>query len=169
MTLLDAPARDPSIEIVAHNSAFDRTLIRHCWGIDVPVERWRDTMVRALAHGLPGALGKIGAILGLPDDEQKDKRGKELIQLVLQAAPEEPELRRATRDTHPAEWAEFLEYSRQDIVAMRAIHRRCPSGTTAAPSWRCGTSTSASTTAASPSTSTWRAPRSRRPTARRPG
>jgi DNA polymerase len=46
---------------------------------------------------------------------------------LLQATPEEPDLRRATRDTHPKEWAEFLEYSRQDIVSMREIHRRCPS------------------------------------------
>ncbi len=34
---------------------------------------------------------------------------------------------RKTRETHPNEWAEFLEYSRQDIVAMRAIDRRLPS------------------------------------------
>ena len=39
---------DPNIIIVAHNSMFDRTVLRHCWGVDVPVERWRDTMVKAL-------------------------------------------------------------------------------------------------------------------------
>ena len=117
---------DPRIEIVAHNSAFDRTLLRHCWGIDVPIERWRDTMVRALAHGLPGALGKIGPILGLPEDQQKDKRGKELINLFCKPRPKNQTLRRATRETHPEQWAEFLEYSRQDIVSMRAIHRLLP-------------------------------------------
>jgi DNA polymerase len=117
---------DPTIEIVAHNSAFDRALIRNCWGIDIPIERWRDTMARAMAHGLPGALGKIGAIVGLPDDQQKDKRGKALIQLFCKPRPKNMELRRATRGTHPAEWAEFLEYSRQDIVSMRAIHAKLP-------------------------------------------
>lgn len=117
---------DPTIEIVAHNSAFDRTLLRHCWGIDVPVERWRDTMVKALAHGLPGGLDKVGQVLGLEDDQAKDKRGKELIQLFCKPRPKGHTLRRATRETHPVEWAEFLEYSRQDIIAMRAVDRRLP-------------------------------------------
>lgn len=118
--------KDAAVTIVAHNSAFDRTLVRHCWGIDVPIERWRDTMVRALAHGLPGALGKIGPILGLDEDEQKDKRGGELIRLFCKPRPKGNKIRRATRETHPAEWAEFLDYSRQDIISMRAIHRALP-------------------------------------------
>jgi DNA polymerase len=113
-------------QVVAHNSAFDRTLVRHCWNLDVPIERWRDTMVRALTHGLPGALGKIGPILGLDEDEQKDKRGGQLIQLFCKPRPKNMTVRRATRWTHPAEWAEFLEYSRQDIISMRAIDRALP-------------------------------------------
>lgn len=117
---------DPDVTIVAHNSAFDRTLLRHCWGLDIPVERWRDSMVKALTHGLPGALGKIGPILGLPDDELKDKRGKELIQLFCKPRPKGHTLRRATRETHPEQWAEFLDYSRQDVPAMRAIDRALP-------------------------------------------
>lgn len=123
---LDRILRDPGTIIVAHNSHFDRTVIRNVWGIDIPVERWRDTMVQALAHGLPGSLDKIGQILGLPADQAKDKRGRELIQLFCKPRPKGHTLRRATRETHPNEWAEFLEYSRQDIVAMRAIHRRLP-------------------------------------------
>jgi DNA polymerase len=117
---------DPTVTVVAHNSAFDRTLLRHVWGIDVPIERWLDTMVQAMAHGLPGSLDKLGSILGVDSDEAKDKRGRELIQLFCKPRPKGHKLRRATRYTHPNEWAEFLEYSRQDIVAMRAIHRRLP-------------------------------------------
>jgi DNA polymerase len=113
--------------IVAHNSMFDRTLLRHCWGIDVPVERWQDTMIKAMTHGLPGSLDKIGQIVGLEADQAKDKRGRELIQLFCKPRPKNSTLRRATRETHPKEWAEFLEYSRQDIVAMRAIDSRLPS------------------------------------------
>jgi DNA polymerase len=123
---LVAMLRDPAVTVVAHNSAFDRTLLRHVWGVDVPVERWRDTMVKALLHSLPGALGKIGPILGLDDDEVKDKRGAQLIQLFCKPRPKGHALRRATRETHPAEWAEFLDYSRQDIVSMRAIDRALP-------------------------------------------
>jgi DNA polymerase len=117
---------DPTVTVVAHNSAFDRTLLRHCWGIDVPVERWQDTMVKAMAHGLPGSLDKIGQIVGLDADQAKDKRGRELIRLFCKPRPKGHALRRATRATHPKEWAEFLEYSRQDIVAMRAIDQRLP-------------------------------------------
>jgi DNA polymerase len=123
---LHALFTDPAVVIVAHNSAFDRAVIRHVWGIDIPVERWHDTMVQAMAHGLPGSLEKVGMILGAPLDEQKDKRGKQLIRLFCKPLPKNNKLRRATRETHPAEWAEFLEYSRQDIVAMRAIHKKLP-------------------------------------------
>lgn len=118
---------DPAVTIVAHNSMFDRTLLRHCWGVDLPVERWRDTMIKAMAHGLPGSLDKIGQIVGLEADLAKDKRGRELIMLFCKPRPKNSILRRATRETHPKEWAEFLEYSRQDIVAMRAIDQRLPS------------------------------------------
>lgn len=118
---------DPTVTVVAHNSVFDRTLIRRVWGIDVPIERWRDTMVKGLAHSLPGALGKIGAILGLDEDKQKDKRGTQLIHLFCKPQPAGRKVPRATRATHPAEWAEFLEYSRQDIISMRAIDRAMPS------------------------------------------
>lgn len=124
---LRAHLEDPDVIVVAHNSHFDRTMLRRIWGIDVPVGRWRDTMVKALAHGLPGGLDKIGQIVGLDDDKAKDKRGKELIQLLCRPRPKGHTLRRATRDTHPKEWREFLEYSRQDIVAMRAIDQRLPS------------------------------------------
>lgn len=33
---------------------------------------------------------------------------------------------RATRDTHPVEWAKFLSYAGQDIIAMRELHKRIP-------------------------------------------
>lgn len=123
---LHVALRDPSVTIVAHNSAFDRAILRHCWGIDTPPERWRDTMIQAMAHGLPGSLDKLSGILGLEQDEAKDKRGRDLIQLFCKPRPKNHKLRRATRDTHPKEWAEFLEYSRMDIVAMRAVHRKLP-------------------------------------------
>jgi len=124
---LHALLRDPTVTVIAHNSMFDRTLLRHCWGIDVPVERWQDTMIQAMAHGLPGGLDKIGQIVGLDADQAKDKRGRELIQLFCKPRPKGSTLRRATRETHPDQWSEFLEYSRQDIVAMRAIGQRLPS------------------------------------------
>lgn len=115
---------DPGITVIAHNSVFDRTLLRHCWGIDVPIERWQDTMIQAMAHGLPGSLDKLSAILGLGQDEAKDKRGRQLIQRFCK--PQSRSGERCTRATHPQEWYEFLEYSRMDIIAMRSVSNKLP-------------------------------------------
>lgn len=124
MDYLSNYLRDPTVTVVAHNSVFDRTVLRHVWGIDVPIERWQDTMVKAMSHGLPGGLDKLSIILGLGQDEAKDKRGRQLIQLFCK--PQARTGKRATRETHPEQWAEFLEYSRMDIVAMRGVDRRLP-------------------------------------------
>jgi DNA polymerase bacteriophage-type len=113
--------------LVFHNSAFDMAVMRAVWGLDLPPEKFLDTMVKGLSHGLPGSLDKIGQIVGLQADQAKDKRGRELIQLFAKPRPKNSKLRRATRETHPDQWQEFLEYSRQDIVAMRAIDQRLPS------------------------------------------
>lgn len=116
----------PDTLLVFHNAAFDMAVMRAVWGVDVPAEKFLDTMVKGLSHGLPGSLDKIGQIVGLAADQAKDKRGRELIQLFAKPRPKGHTLRRATRLTHPAEWQEFLSYSRQDVVAMRAIDRALP-------------------------------------------
>jgi len=144
---IDAALADDDIEVWAHNSRFDRTLERK-HGLDIPLHRWRDTMVQALAHGLPGKLETLCEALKLDSDKAKDKAGKALIQLFCKpqafkfrkkAAGEKPaayraakELAalewtgRATRETHPTEWRQFLIYAGQDIVAMRAASKLMP-------------------------------------------
>ena len=116
---------DTADTVVIHNSAFDRTVLRHC-GVHVPVEKIEDTMVRALAHGLPGSLGQLCDVLGVPQDKAKDKAGKKLIHLFTKPRPKNVKLRRATRETHPEEWAAFVEYARLDVDAMRAVYRLLP-------------------------------------------
>lgn len=141
--------RDPEVEVWAHNSHFDRTLERHA-GYKVPITRWRDTMVQAMAHGLPGKLETLCEILQVPTDKAKDKAGKALIQLFCKPRPFSHRLApgmfaggrkemllevarrrenwdgRATSDSHPAEWERFKEYAALDIAAMREVHRRLP-------------------------------------------
>ena len=46
--LIDA-LNDPDVLVWAHNSGFDRVVMNHN-GFHVPIHRWRDTMVQALAH-----------------------------------------------------------------------------------------------------------------------
>ncbi len=117
----------PDVLTVWHNSCFDRTVIAH-WqpGLCPPVERTHDTMAQALAHGLPGALGTLGDTLGVKEDEKKHKRGRELISLLCKPRPQTAKIRRATRETHPAEWAEFIEYAKADVASMRAVYHKLP-------------------------------------------
>lgn len=116
---------DKADRVVIHNSAFDRTVLRHC-GVDLPVEKIDDTMVTALAHSLPGSLGQLCDVLGVPQDKSKDKAGRRYIQLFTKPCPKNWKIRRATRETHPDEWQGFVEYARLDVDAMRHIHGRLP-------------------------------------------
>lgn len=120
--------KNPDVLIYAHNSHFDRTVLNHAMpGVAAGgVERWRDTMVRALAHGLPGSLGDLCDILSVSQDKAKDKAGKQLIQLFCKPRPKNSAIRRATAKTHPVEWQRFVEYAGLDIDAMREIDKKLP-------------------------------------------
>lgn len=113
-------------KIVMHNSGFDRTVIRHAKGIAIPADRIEDTMVRAVAHGLPGGLGHLSAIFKL-GEESKHEGGKDLIRLFCMPAPKNNKLRRRTKLTHPEEWERFISYAGGDITSMRALRRKLPS------------------------------------------
>ncbi|EAW4590389.1 DNA polymerase [Salmonella enterica] len=118
---------DPDTILFFHNSHFDRTVLHHAMPeLAPPVERWRDTMVQALAHSLPGALGALCEVLGVPQDKAKDKEGKALIQLFCKPRPKNSKLRRATSKTHPEEWRRFVAYAGLDIEAMREVYKRLP-------------------------------------------
>ncbi len=115
--------------ITAHKSDFDRTVLRHCmpylFGDDITV--WRDTMAQSLAHSLPAGLANLCDALGVTGDEAKDKEARKVMMLFCKPRPKNQKLYRATRETHPQEWAAFIEYARRDVEAMRACARRMPS------------------------------------------
>ena len=112
----------------AHNALFDRLVTNHHLPqYAIPLEKWRCTMVKALAHSLPGSLDKLCEILKVPQDKAKLKVGKELVKLFCKPRPKNSKIRRATKETHPAEWAQFLEYAKMDIDAMREVDSRLPS------------------------------------------
>lgn len=116
---------DTADRVIIHNSAFDRTVLRH-QGVNIPVEKVVDTMVLALQHSLPASLGQLGDVLGVPQDLAKDKDGKKLIHLFSKPCPKNWRLRRATQETHPDEWQRFIEYARLDVDAMRSVFGRLP-------------------------------------------
>jgi DNA polymerase len=121
-----AEAMDAADEIVFQNGGmFDRSVMnKH--GLDVPLTKWRDTYVQALAHSLPGGLEKLCAVLNVDLDKRKLTTGKQLINLFCKPRPKNSKIRRATRATHPTEWQQFIEYASYDIESMRAVHRKLP-------------------------------------------
>lgn len=115
------------IKIVWHNgSMFDRLIMKHCWGFDIPVSNTIDTMIWAFRHALPGSLDALCEVLGVSADNAKDKRGKALIQRFSKPTPKNYKIRRYTAETHPDEWALFIKYAVSDITAMREVFHKLP-------------------------------------------
>ena len=115
------------IKMVWHNgSMFDRLIMKHCWGFDIPVINTIDTMIWAFRHALPGSLDALCEVLGVSADNAKDKRGKALIQRFSKPTPKNYKIRRYTSETHPDEWALFIKYAVSDITAMREVFHKLP-------------------------------------------
>lgn len=115
------------IKMVWHNgSMFDRLIMKHCWGFDIPVSNTIDTMIWAFRHALPGSLDALCEVLGVSADNAKDKRGKALIQRFSKPTPKNYKIRRYTAETHPGEWALFIKYAVSDITAMREVFHKLP-------------------------------------------
>lgn len=90
---------------------------------ELKLEQLVDTMAQAAACNLPQALGKCAEVLGLPQDKQKDKRGKYLIQRLCK--PHKP------TKTRPGIWvedpelfAEMCDYCDQDVVVEETIAKK---------------------------------------------
>lgn len=122
-------ALEEAEEVWAHNAQFDKAIHNgpaQLWLPRVELERWRCSMALALSHALPGSLDSLCQVLHVPSDQAKLKIGKKLIALFCKPQPANRKVRRATRFTHPAEWAKFKEYAAGDISAMRAVVARIP-------------------------------------------
>lgn len=116
---------------VAHNAQFERVLLKATCGITIPTNLIQCTMVKALAHSLPGSLDKLCEIFRLGNDVAKDKKGKELINTFCKP-------RKVTRKkissfvrTYPKDepklWGLFIDYNRKDVLAERELDRLIPS------------------------------------------
>ena len=118
---------DPEQLATAHNSMFDRNVLRYSnLKLDIAIPRWRDTMVQAFTLALPGSLDKLCQIFKVNDDLAKMKDGKRLINLFCKPRPKNMKLRRATRLTHPEEWTGFIRYAINDTAAMREVAKKMP-------------------------------------------
>lgn len=146
---LKAALDDPDQEIIGHNfGMFDSVVLKHALGVVIQPSRIIDTMAIAFSHGLPGGLDALCTILGVGADQAKQKTGHALILFFCKPAafkhsigkdfgtPAERRAEierlkaewsgRATRESHPAKWAEFIEYAKFDISATRAVWSKLP-------------------------------------------
>lgn len=116
--------------VEAHNSKFEHDIWnRHCvprlgWP-RLPIHQLRCSMAKARAYGLPGGLDAVAGIVG---SVPKDKRGKQLIQLLSipkKPTKADPTARRFVKD-HPGLYYEMYEYNRKDISAEKGISSELP-------------------------------------------
>lgn len=114
---------DPHELIVAHNSNFDRTVLRRYLPQVGDPARWRDTMICAYSLSLPGSLADLCELCRLPVDKAKDADGKRLIRLFCRPQLDGSVLSGADR---PDDWARFVNYCRLDAEAMRSVYYKLP-------------------------------------------
>lgn len=118
---------NPKCTKTAYNANFERTCLAAFFKKPMPPEQWRCTAVHAATLGLPATLGAVGEALGLPEDKQKDKIGKSLIQYFCKPCKPTKANGGRTRNLPehaPEKWAQFVEYNRQDVVTETAIREK---------------------------------------------
>jgi DNA polymerase len=128
--------KDPSVKIWCHNAQFEMAicaaLFKRTFGLPCPdVSRFRCTANLARRAGLPHHLGKLAETLGL--EQQKDKRGAQLIKLFSVMQPARRSSKKNPKglppywvmpNDRPAEFAEFRRYCAQDVRTEQAVYRK---------------------------------------------
>lgn len=109
---------DPTVRKIAFNAAFEIAITRNTLKIATDPRQWRCVMVMALALGLPGKMETlVRDALQLPKEFWKDAEGERLIRLFCYPSS------KATWQSHPVDWAKFVGYCRQDVVAEKKAYK----------------------------------------------
>ena len=115
--------QDPEVTCVAHNAAFERSVIGKLLNYTNP-EKWLDTMHLVAQCGLPMSLDAAGKALGLGEDTAKMKEGKALIRYFCMPCKPTKTNGGRTRNLPehaPDKWSVFKDYCQRDVVAERAM------------------------------------------------
>lgn len=107
---------DPTVRKIAHNAQFERICLSRMLGYPTgeyadPAE-WHDTMAVAGELGYPQGLAELARTLGAP---KKDEAGTKLINIFCKPAKDG---HRVLPEEKPEEWAQFVEYCRQDVTTL---------------------------------------------------
>ena len=128
---------DPNVLLVAANLPFDRGVIKHKLGIEVPWERCRDLFTLAYSLSFSGSLEAIGEQIGLSEEKAKIKDGKRLIRKFCSPQPANRKIKHWDKNNAPEDWQAFCEYAKQDVETMRTIWNLLePYGSTNERTWQ---------------------------------
>ena len=119
---------DENVLKTAFNANFERNGISNEFAlIDCPPEQWDCTMIKAMRLGLPSSLDMVGKALHFPEDKQKMKEGKALIQYFCKPCKPTKSNGGRTRNLPehaPEKWETFKEYCKQDVEVERNIRNK---------------------------------------------
>jgi DNA polymerase len=123
-----AAIHDPHVDIIAHNSSFERYIFKYVLNMDIPTVRFQDTQPSARYLSLPSSLDDVGEVLRLPMELRKDKKGKQLMELFsfphTRKKKEGGGIFFNDQDSHPVEYEQYKEYCRRDCIAEQEVARR---------------------------------------------
>lgn len=117
---------NPNILKTAFNANFERNAVL-AYGFDNSPEEWDCTMIKAMRLGLPSSLDMVGKALRFPEDKQKMKEGKALIQYFCKPCKPTKSNGGRTRNLPehaPDKWETFKEYCKQDVEVERDIRNK---------------------------------------------
>lgn len=121
-------AEDPGTLFVAHNAFFERSIWANIlvpkFGFPpVPLKKWRDTMAKACAYGLPKSLEKASKAMGLI--QGKDKAGRQIM-LLMSKPKKITDKGEVVYDEKPENIEKLYEYCKQDVEVERELDTRLP-------------------------------------------
>lgn len=117
---------DPEVDKSGWNvGQFERPVLAHVLGFDIPVQEWSDTMVLSLTCSMPGKLELALQAAGFDEEDQKFADGKSLIKYF--STPRKPtkkrlELRNLPKHD-PQKWERYLDYNWQDVNTERRFKK----------------------------------------------
>lgn len=117
---------DKNVLKSAFNANFERNAVS-AYGFDNLPEEWDCTMIKAMRLGLPSSLDMVGKALHFPEDKQKMKEGKALIQYFCKPCKPTKTNGGRTRNLPehaPEKWEIFKEYCKQDVEVERDIRNK---------------------------------------------
>lgn len=112
---------DESVIFAAHNAGFEQAIWKHVmvgqfgWP-ELPPHRWHDTMAVAARKTLPMSLDKVGEVLNL--STQKDKEGHRLMMQMCKPGKD------GYFDHSPEKMRRLAQYNVGDVDTQYQLHLR---------------------------------------------